>query len=134
MPPVEPPSLIPTANYDILDDIKVTAVENKPEAPWIRRTFGGVIFTENYMEKEEREIEDLQEIIQKNGLKEEEIYKSLANSHRTGGTHESNSALNQAVILEQEASKRNNPVYIAEDIFAGGGGKGRMMKSRTGGI
>lgn len=69
LPPVEPPSLIPTANYDILSEIKVTTVENKPEAPWIRRTFGGVIFTENYMEKEEREIDDLQEIIQRNGLK-----------------------------------------------------------------
>ena len=52
----------------------------------------------------------------------------MANSHRTGRTHESNSALNQAVIMEQEASnKRNNPVYIAEDIFPGGtAGKGKI--------
>lgn len=50
----------------------------------------------------------------------------MANSHRTGGTHESNSALNQAVIMEQEASnKHNNPVYIAEDIFPGGGNVGK---------
>ena len=82
------------------------------------------------MEKEEREIEDLQEIIQKNGLKEEEIYKSLANPHRTGGTHESNNALNQAVIMEQEASnKQSNPVYIAEDIFPGNVGKGIYLFS-----
>jgi len=53
----------------------------------------------------------------------------LANSHRTGGTHESNSALNQAVIMEQEASnKHNNHVYIAEDVFPGGGNVGKGKK------
>jgi len=117
-----------------LSEIKVTSVENKPEAPWIRRTFGGVVFTENYMEKEEKEIENLKEVIEMNGLKEEEIYKSLANSQRTI-TQDSNNALNQAVIMDKDASiKQNNPVYIAEDLFPESVARGRMIKSKTGGI
>jgi hypothetical protein len=44
-------------------------VEHRPEAPWIRRNLGGVIFTENFLEREEKEIDNLNEIIRANGLK-----------------------------------------------------------------
>jgi hypothetical protein len=47
----------------------MASVENRPEAPWIRRNFGGVIFTENFLEREEKDIENLNEVIIKNGLK-----------------------------------------------------------------
>ena len=69
MPQVEPPSMNPEIDYTALAEIKVSSVENKPEAPWIKRTFGGVVFTENYTEKEEKEIENLKEVIKLNGLK-----------------------------------------------------------------
>jgi hypothetical protein len=47
----------------------MASVEHRPEAPWIRRNFGGVIFTENFLEREEKEIDNLQEVIRQNGLK-----------------------------------------------------------------
>ena len=43
--------------------------ENRPEAPWIRRQQGGVVFTENYLDREEKEIENLSEVIIANNLK-----------------------------------------------------------------
>jgi len=93
------------------------------------------------MEKEEKEIENLKEVIEMNGLKgnillqaiyliliEEEIYKSLANSQRTI-TQDSNNALNQAVIMDKDASiKQNNPVYIAEDLFPESVARGNYFK------
>jgi len=45
------------------------SVENRPEAPWIKRTFGGVMFTENFLDKEEKEIDNLNEVIKLNNLK-----------------------------------------------------------------
>ena len=51
------------------------SVENRPEAPWIRRTQGGVVFTENYLDREEREIENLSEVIIANNLKGDLLFK-----------------------------------------------------------
>lgn len=46
------------------------SVENRPEAPWIKRNPEGVVFTtEDSLQKEEKEIPDLKEIIERNGLK-----------------------------------------------------------------
>ena len=48
---------------------KVLAVENRPEAPWIKRNPEGIVFTEDFMQKEQKEIENLREVILANGLK-----------------------------------------------------------------
>ncbi len=45
------------------------AVENRPEAPWIKRNPEGIVFTEDFMQKEQKEIENLREVILANGLK-----------------------------------------------------------------
>jgi len=47
----------------------VLAVENRPEAPWIKRNPEGIVFTEDFMQKEQKEIENLREVILANGLK-----------------------------------------------------------------
>lgn len=47
MPKVEPPSLHPDYDTDLIYKFQITDVENKPEAPWIRRNNEGVIFTDN---------------------------------------------------------------------------------------
>lgn len=66
---MEPPSLYPTTNTEIINEISVSSVESKPEAPWIRRNTVGVIFTENLLDREEKEIDNLNEIIRENNLK-----------------------------------------------------------------
>ena len=68
LPEIEPPSMAPTINEELIEDISVRSVENRAEAPWIRRNMGGVIFTENFLEREEKEIENLNEVIRANGL------------------------------------------------------------------
>ncbi|KAL4437922.1 hypothetical protein ABPG74_001093 [Tetrahymena malaccensis] len=47
LPKIEPPSMKPSFDESLLENLQPTAVENKPEAPWIRRTSEGIIFTDN---------------------------------------------------------------------------------------
>lgn len=55
------------------------SVENRPEAPWIRRNPEGIIFTDDFMQREEKEIEDLREVIAANGLKGNGYYGVISN-------------------------------------------------------
>lgn len=47
VPVINPPNFQPTFNIQLLENIKVDSVENKPEAPWIKRNESGVVFTDN---------------------------------------------------------------------------------------
>lgn len=48
------------------------SVDLRPEAPWIKRNMGGVVFTENFLDREEKEIENLQEIVRAHNLNRKE--------------------------------------------------------------
>ncbi len=101
----------------------MASVENRPEAPWIRRNFGGVIFTENFLEREEKEIENLNEVIQKNGLKgkkqpkssnfiADEIYESLGKTEKSektipNNTEVSRKDLNDAMFIDDSNLKQD---------------------------
>ncbi|KRX04632.1 hypothetical protein PPERSA_04447 [Pseudocohnilembus persalinus] len=47
LPKVEAPPIHPEYDIELVSQFQVTDVENKPEAPWIRRNQEGVIFTDN---------------------------------------------------------------------------------------
>lgn len=46
-PFVEPPELMPEFDHDFFSEFNITKSENKPEAPWINRGEGGLVFTPN---------------------------------------------------------------------------------------
>lgn len=47
LPKINPPSLHPQFDVSLLENFKITDIENKPEAPWIKRNQDGIIFTDN---------------------------------------------------------------------------------------
>lgn len=65
LPSVEPPSMLIKVGFEILLDLKITSVENRPEAPWIKRSTEGIIFTNNIIQSEVTEISDLSELLLK---------------------------------------------------------------------
>lgn len=46
-PFVEPPELMPEFDQDFFNEFNITKSENKPQAPWINRGDGGLVFTPN---------------------------------------------------------------------------------------
>lgn len=46
-PFVEPPELMPEFDEEFFDEFVMAKSENKPEAPWINRSDGGLVFTPN---------------------------------------------------------------------------------------
>jgi len=115
----------------------MNSVEPRPEAPWIRRNFGGVIFTENFLEREEKEIENLNEVIRANNLKgtfslqfslnisAEEIYASLEKTEKVvkpeikPSDRSSRNELDQAVIIENDSTLQRDrlldPTILSSD-------------------
>lgn len=63
LPFIELPDMSIKASFEILKDIKISSVENRPEAPWIKRNKTGIIFTNNLIEKEAYEVNDVKELI-----------------------------------------------------------------------
>jgi hypothetical protein len=67
--------------FEILDELTIESVENRPEAPWVRKVSKSIQFTENILEAEFKEIdlddiqEDYMNIIQ-SGNKENMIMNS----------------------------------------------------------
>lgn len=47
IPKIEPPNMQPEFQDSILKEFDVIDIENKPEAPWIKRTDDGIVFTDN---------------------------------------------------------------------------------------
>lgn len=47
LPSVEKPDIHPKFNEKLFDHISMKTIEIKPEAPWIRRSEEGVIFTDD---------------------------------------------------------------------------------------
>jgi hypothetical protein len=50
LPKINPPSLVPVFEKNILTELSPLSVENKPEAPWIRRNENQgdmIMFTDN---------------------------------------------------------------------------------------
>ena len=68
LPKINPPSLVPTFDMKLVTDLSPLSVENKPEAPWIRRNEQQgdmIMFTDNIqmvddirLETEEHEKEE----------------------------------------------------------------------------
>lgn len=65
LPSVELPSTEIKVGLDILDDLRISSVENKPEAPWIKRTEEGIIFTSELISTEASEVRDVGELLAK---------------------------------------------------------------------
>ena len=49
LPSVEKPDIRPKFNDKLFDEITMKIVEIKPEAPWIKRSEEGVIFTDDVL-------------------------------------------------------------------------------------
>ncbi|KAM3146723.1 hypothetical protein pb186bvf_001253 [Paramecium bursaria] len=60
LPQVDVPSMLFQFDEKLLESINPTIVENKPEAPWIRRTMEGVIFTENVQNFDDLDLQSTQ--------------------------------------------------------------------------
>lgn len=69
LPYIEYPSMEPTFNEDIIKNLTITIVENKPEAPWIKWNPEGVVFTENMLVDEERSISNYKDLIDNKKIK-----------------------------------------------------------------
>ncbi|EGR34644.1 hypothetical protein IMG5_005100 [Ichthyophthirius multifiliis] len=97
LPKVEAPSMIPFFDENLLQQLQPTVVENKPEAPWIRKTSEGIIFTDNVQHFEDLDLKTEtkresdegknDQVIEKNKLKDilkldEDIEKKLAKLNR----------------------------------------------------
>jgi len=126
LPEVEPPSMAPCINEEIIGEVTMNSVDPRPEAPWIRRNFGGVIFTENFIDREEKEIENLNEVIKAKGLKAPDVYESLEKASPTqktdGGESQKSSKqdfLNEAMIVENDSNlvrdKLLEPTLLSSD-------------------
>lgn len=64
LPYIAPPSLSIKAGFETLEKIDISCVENRPEAPWIRRTADGIVFTNNILEKEAYFVGDVDELLE----------------------------------------------------------------------
>lgn len=62
LPYVKPPSLKIKVGYEILRNIKITTVENRPEAPWIKRSNEGIMFTSELTSTEITEVKNLDQL------------------------------------------------------------------------
>ncbi|KRX11228.1 hypothetical protein PPERSA_07753 [Pseudocohnilembus persalinus] len=61
LPCVPIPNIEPKFEQNLLDILQPTTIENKPEAPWIKKNAQGVIFTDNMLElQDDIEITDTQ--------------------------------------------------------------------------
>ena len=58
LPNVLPPDPVIKVGFELFKDIKITNVENRPEAPWIKKNKFGLIFTNNVIENEVEEMDD----------------------------------------------------------------------------
>ena len=65
LPSVTLPETIIKAGFEILCDLKITSVENRPEAPWIKRSEEGIIFTSDIISTEASEVRDIGELLAK---------------------------------------------------------------------
>eukprot|EP01017_Pseudomicrothorax_dubius_P034550 TRINITY_DN4753_c0_g4_i2.p1 TRINITY_DN4753_c0_g4~~TRINITY_DN4753_c0_g4_i2.p1 ORF type:complete len:1181 (-),score=268.49 TRINITY_DN4753_c0_g4_i2:134-3676(-) len=77
LPRVENPSIKPNVSIDLLAKVDHTSVENKPEAPWIRRNNKGIIFTEKIIEDVEHDVDDIDAFLKDNNLKESGLIHKL---------------------------------------------------------
>lgn len=65
LPTVELPTTEIKAGMEILEDLSITSVENRPEAPWIKRNREGIVFTNNIIENEATEVRDVDDLLRK---------------------------------------------------------------------
>lgn len=65
LPSVELPDTAVKVGLEILNDLRISSVENKPEAPWIKRTEEGIIFTSELISTEASEVRDVGELLAK---------------------------------------------------------------------
>lgn len=63
LPYIAPPSMSIRVSFEILEKINVDCVENRPEAPWIRRTSAGIVFTNNIIENEAYLVSNVNELL-----------------------------------------------------------------------
>lgn len=63
LPYIAPPSMSIRVSFEILEKINISCVENRPEAPWVRRSSAGIIFTNNILEKEAYLVSDVTELL-----------------------------------------------------------------------
>lgn len=64
LPYIAPPNMSIRAGFETLEKINIECVENRPEAPWIRRSADGIIFTNNILEKEAYLVGDVGELLE----------------------------------------------------------------------
>lgn len=65
LPSVELPSTEIKVGVEILDSLSILSVENRPEAPWIRRNHEGIVFTNNIIQTEATEVGNEDELMRK---------------------------------------------------------------------
>jgi len=64
LPIVRPPDIKIKVGYEILKDINITIVENRPEAPWIKKGHQGIMFTNEVINDEVIEVETAEQLIE----------------------------------------------------------------------
>ena len=63
LPYISPPNMSIRAGFETLEKINISCIENRPEAPWVRRTADGIVFTNNILEKEAYFVGDVGELL-----------------------------------------------------------------------
>lgn len=64
LPTVTLPDTGISVGIEILDTLTINVVENRPEAPWVRRVKESIIFTTNIISTEASEVSDVQDLLQ----------------------------------------------------------------------
>lgn len=64
LPYIEYPSIEPRFDDEVIKNMTVSVVENRPEAPWIKWNSQGVVFTQDMLIEEEKFIQTYKDIIE----------------------------------------------------------------------
>lgn len=64
LPSVSPPSTLISVDLEILRNLSITAIDNRPEAPWIKRNTEGIVFTNEVSNVNIFEVENVNELLQ----------------------------------------------------------------------
>lgn len=107
LPSVSLPETTIKAGFDILSELKITSVENRPEAPWIKRSDEGIQFTSDIISTEASEVRDVGELLAKIAANKNEVMntKIKLNAEKIFQSHHFKDSPDEEPKLDQKLLK-----------------------------
>ena len=104
LPYVSPPDLGIKVGFEILKEIKITSVENQPEAPWIKRESEHIMFTNQITTDEIQEVDDINQLM---------LHMDANNTH-----HVLNTAVKQKAKIIFQKREEEEQKLKSKSIFS----------------